>query len=40
MCVGWMKNLTDKEYQEKRKARKLGDIKIYGGEKDSEDLGN
>jgi hypothetical protein len=40
MCVGWMKNLTDKEYQEKKKARKLVGIKIYRGERDSEALGN
>jgi len=33
MCAGWMKNLTDKEYQEKKKARKLVDIKIYRGKK-------
>jgi hypothetical protein len=27
-----MKNLTDKEYQEKKKARKLVDIETYHGE--------
>ena len=42
MCVGWMKNLTDKEYQEKKKARKLVDIKKKKnrGERDPEALGN
>jgi hypothetical protein len=34
-----MKNLTDKQYQEKNKARKWGDIKIYPGERDSKAMG-
>jgi hypothetical protein len=40
MCVGWLKNLIDKEYQEKKKARKLVVITIFRGKRDSEALGN
>jgi hypothetical protein len=32
--------MTDREYQEKKKARKLLDIKICPGERDSEALVN